>query len=244
MTRSKQALYVLTTKLKEDTSAKNFARLMMLTIHSASDVVEIGDENWFDGHQIGNVEKGVSRSGEESILPCTAGTPHSQSPSSLAVKLHSAEQSGARATFSSDAADLGTEIHEVFSRIAWDRNGVDLSGCSVQARNLLAPFLQSKVAGEIFTKPGEDWDLWNERAFDLMIDNVWISGIFDRVHICRKDGRAVEARIYDYKTNRSTPEEIAKEYEGQMEQYRKAIAALLGIGVDQVSAQTVPIRLS
>jgi ATP-dependent exoDNAse (exonuclease V) beta subunit len=244
MTRSKQALYVLTKKLKEDTSAKNFARLLMLTIHSASDVLEIGDENWFAGHQIGNVEKGVSRSGEESILPCTAGTPHSQSPSSLAVKLLSSDQSGARAAFSSDAADLGTEIHEVLSRIAWDSKVVDLSGCSDQARKLLAPFLQSKVAEKIFTMPEGDWDLWNERAFDLMIDNVWISGIFDRVHICRKDGRAVEARIYDYKTNRSTPEAIAKEYEGQMDQYRKAIAALLGIGVDQVSAQTVPIRVS
>jgi len=255
MTRSKQALYVLTKKLRATTTSKNFARLLMLTLNAGSDVVSFGKENWYERYALRSEESATAKREIHPLIPCTAGTPHALSPSGLAAKAQSGihsqnssrDQSGeqdARAAFSLDAAELGTEIHEVLSRVAWDRQNVDFSGCSPQARNLLVPFLESKVAEEIFTKPGEDWDLWNERAFDLMIDNVWISGIFDRVHICRKDGRTVEARIYDYKTNRSSPEEIAKEYEGQMDQYRKAIAELLGIGVDHVSAHTVPIRLS
>ena len=52
----------------------------------------------------------------------------------------------------------------------------------------------------------------------------------------------MEARIYDYKTNRSTPENIALEYQPQMEQYCKAASILLGIAIDNVSARTVPIR--
>jgi ATP-dependent exoDNAse (exonuclease V) beta subunit len=75
-----------------------------------------------------------------------------------------------------------------------------------------------------------------------MAGGQWISGIFDRVHIRRERGKAVEARIYDYKTNRSTPEAIAGQYEGQMEQYRQAAAKLLGITTDNVSARTIPIR--
>ena len=242
MTRSKQALYVLTKKLGDTTSAKNFARLLMLTIHSATDVVEVGDENWFTGHKIGKVSKGADRKGAESILPCTAGTPHSHSPSSLAVKLLSAEQSGARAAFSSDAADLGTEIHEVLSRIDWDIKQADLSKCSPAARELLEPFLCSEQAREVFTRVGNEWINWNEKSFDLMIEGKWVSGCFDRVHVRYEQGRPMQALIYDYKTNRSTPESIAREYEPQMAQYCKAASILLGIGIDQVNARTVPIR--
>jgi ATP-dependent helicase/nuclease subunit A len=242
MTRSKQALYVLTKKLKTDTSAKNFARLLMLTIHSASDVVEFGDESWFNGHSKGMVGKGASHMIAESILPCTAGTPHSHSPSSLAVKHQASLESEARASFSSDAAELGTEIHEVLSRITWDLKEADLSGCTEQALELLGAFLKSKEAKKIFSKPDGEWDLWNEKPFDLMIDGQWISGCFDRVQILREGGKPVKAEILDYKTNRSTHEAIAKEYEGQMEQYRKAAAQLLGLDVTQVTARTVPIR--
>ena len=77
-----------------------------------------------------------------------------------------------------------------------------------------------------------------------MAGGKWISGIFDRVHIRWEGGKAVEARIYDYKTNRSTAEAIAQQYEWQMEQYRLAAAKLLGITIDKVSARTIPIRQS
>lgn len=251
VTRSRRALYIVTDRIPGRTDAKHFGRLLELLLDPGSSHYEKGDWDWYEEKPLPDAvisdESSLKDSVSQSPLArCTSGTPHPVSPSSLAVKKPGKKFTGAQGDGldSLDAADLGTEIHEVLSRIAWDSKVVDLSGCSDPARKLLAPFLQSKVAEEIFTKPGGDWDLWNERAFDLMIDNVWISGIFDRVHICRKDGRAVEARIYDYKTNRSAPKVIAEEYEGQMDQYRKAIAALLGIGVDQVSAQTVPIRLS
>ena len=75
-----------------------------------------------------------------------------------------------------------------------------------------------------------------------MIEGQWVSGCFDRVHVRREGGKPVEAHILDYKTNRSTPEAIAREYDGQMEQYRKAASILLGIGIERVTARTVPIR--
>ena len=77
-----------------------------------------------------------------------------------------------------------------------------------------------------------------------MIDGQWISGIFDRVQILRERGRPVKADILDYKTNRATPEAIKEEYEGQMEQYRKAAAQLLGLPIENVTARTVSIRLA
>ena len=242
MTRSKQALYVLTKKLKHNTTSKNFARLLVLTLNPGSDVVPYGKENWYEDHPLRNEKSSPAASEASFLSPCTAGTPHALSPSSLAVKHQATLESEARASFSSDAAELGTEIHEALSRITWDLKEADLSGCTEQARELLQPFLRSKSAKEVFSKPAGDWDLWNEKPFDLMIDGQWISGCFDRVQIRREGGKPVEAEILDYKTNRSTHEAIAKEYEGQMAQYRKAASQLLGIDVTQVTARTVPIR--
>ena len=253
MTRSKQALYVLTKKLKQDTSSKNFGRLLMLTLNPGSEVVPFGNEHWYKAHALVSeaVMKGERK--EVPLAPCTSGTPHPLSPSSLAgkkalpkAKAHEGDGSGdgtGNGNYSLDAADLGTEIHEVLSRVEWDTSVVDLSRCTEPARDLLETFLSSEVAKAVFTKPGEDYELWNEKPFDLMIDGQWISGIFDRVQIRREGGRPVKAEILDYKTNRATPEAIKEEYEGQMEQYRKAAAQLLGIPIESVTARTVPIRL-
>jgi len=245
MTRSRQALYVLTKKLKSDTSAKNFARLLMLTLSPASDVVPFGNENWFKTHTIANVNNASAGREPVAIPECTVGTPRPLSPSSLAgkkvAKIDPPESEGAHAL---DAADLGTEIHEVLSRIEWDLAQANLGVCSQEASRLLKIFLATPEAKEVFSKPSGsgEWDLWNEKPFDLVIEGQWISGIFDRVHIKREGGTVVAVEILDYKTNRSTPEVIEKEYSGQMEQYRKAAAKLLGISAAKVTARTVPIR--
>ena len=248
MTRSKFALYVLTPKLPTPTTTKSFARLLRLTLSDDQAFVS-GHADWYDSHPLPtDTDTEVSRSGDAATaaLPkCIAGTPHPVSPSSLTgKKVAKVAQPEGDSTISLEAADLGTEIHELLSRIEWETAKIDLTSCSKSAHELLKTFLKSAEAEEVFSKPGEDWILWNEKPFDLMAGGKWISGIFDRVHIRREGGKAVEARIYDYKTNRSTPEAIAQQYEGQMEQYRLAAAKLLGITIDKVSAQTVPIRQS
>lgn len=108
---------------------------------------------------------------------------------------------------------------------------------------MLERFLRSDLAREVFTKPSGDWDLWNERAFDIELEGSWVSGCFDRVHIRREGGKPTEAVILDYKTNRSSPEAIASEYQGQMEQYRKAASLLLGLPMERITAKTVPVRI-
>lgn len=250
MTRSKQALYVVTKRLKQDTSSKNFARLLMLTLNPGSEEVPFGNENWYMAHDLASEVAPKGERKETRLSPCTSGTPHPLSPSSLAAKknlpkskVHEVEGHGEE-TYSLDAADLGTEIHEVLSRVEWDTSVVDLSTISEIARELLEAFFTSEEAKSVFSKPEGDWDLWNEKPFDLMIDGQWISGIFDRVQINREGGNPVSADILDYKTNNKSPEEIESEYEGQMEQYRVAASKLLGINLDRVTARTVPIRVA
>jgi len=250
MTRSKHALYVVTNEIGPASKAKNFGRLLKLTLNTASSVYEKGNETWYqckEEPENTNTSKNQTPAtpSEKPGLPaCSAGTPHAVSPSSLALKVKQSKETPGKSMFSADAAELGTEIHELLSQIEWDHSKIDLSSCSSEAGRLLGGFLNSAEAKTLFTQPGKDWDFWNEKAFDLMDGDQWISGILDRVHIRSENGKAVEARIYDYKTNRSTPEAIAKEYHEQMEQYRQAIAKLLGISVDKVTARIVPIRQS
>ena len=244
MTRSRNALYVVTNRIGAKSTARNFGRLLSLTLNPGSPVYEVGNEKWYE------VKEGAKEEGEgvdeevkkARLSPCSACTPHALSPSSLSLKVKQAREFAVKSSFSSDAAELGTEIHEVLSRIGWDPGAADLGSCSAEARRLLGIFLKTPEAESLFARPGEDWQFWNEKPFDLMIDGQWISGIFDRVHIRKESDKAAEARIYDYKTNRATPEDIAGEYEGQMEQYRQAAAKLLGIGNEKVTARTVPIR--
>jgi ATP-dependent exoDNAse (exonuclease V) beta subunit len=249
VTRSRRALYIVTDRLSEGTDAKHFGRLLELLLAPGSSHYEKGDWDWYEEKLLPDTVVSQESSSKDSIAQsplarCIAGTPHPVSPSSLAVKKVGKKFTVAQGNGpdSLDAADLGTEIHEVLSRIEWDSTQADLSGCSEPARELLAPFLKSAHAKEVFSKPAGEWDLWNEKPFDLVIDGKWISGCFDRVHVRREGGKAVEAHIYDYKTNRSAPEAIAKEYEGQMEQYRQAASRLLGLPLDKISAKTVPIR--
>ena len=246
-TRSRHALYILTEKLGEKTTAKNFCRLLMLTLHSASSCYEKGDSGWYEAKPLlpSTVESTSTEVASPSFPPCTAGTPHPLLPSSLACNHEGNKEAPHRAEsslFSPDAADLGTEIHGLLSQIEWNRNSLDLAQCSPEAGRLLQTFLATSEAGTIFTSPGEQSTLWCERAFDMMLDGKWVSGIFDRVHVRREAGKVVAAEIFDYKTNRSSPEAIAHEYASQMELYRQAAAKLLGIDPAHVTARTVPIR--
>jgi hypothetical protein len=95
----------------------------------------------------------------------------------------------------------------------------------------------------VFATPAGCFDLWREKAFDLMIDGEWVSGIFDRVVIhCSTEGQPVSATIYDFKTDHGTDTEIEERYVGQMAVYRQAVCKLLAIPRESVSTKIVRIR--
>jgi ATP-dependent exoDNAse (exonuclease V) beta subunit len=114
---------------------------------------------------------------------------------------------------------------------------------SREAVDLVRCFLEKPIAKEVFTKPQSQTDLWRERAFDVMLDGQWVSGVFDRVAVHRsKNGVPDSAIIYDFKTDHGSPAEIEERYAGQMEVYRKAVCSLLQLSPDCVKAQILCIR--
>ena len=93
---------------------------------------------------------------------------------------------------------------------------------------------------EAFVRPAGFVELWRERAYELLVDGTWESGVIDRV-VFAADG----ATIYDFKTNRpkrdETPaafaERLRTTYAGQLAAYRRAVAALTGLAPERIQTK-------
>jgi ATP-dependent exoDNAse (exonuclease V) beta subunit len=239
LTRAKKALYVLTTTLGANPTAKNFARHLLLQFDA--DSAFIGKANWYQGHTLGAVTTAPVASASHLFCPPLQGTPKPASPSSF--KAQPGEGRGF-VSLSREASELGTEVHEALAGIGWLESGPRLSqNISQQAANLLRGFLEKPIAKDVFTKPDQPHNLWRERAFDVTLDGQWVSGVFDRVLVYLSEvGKPTSAIIYDFKTDHGSSAEIEERYAGQMENYRQAVCKLLAIPSESVSTKIVRIR--
>jgi ATP-dependent exoDNAse (exonuclease V) beta subunit len=91
-------------------------------------------------------------------------------------------------------------------------------------------------------------EVWRERAFEMLLDDSWVSGIVDRAVICRDaSGKPVSAAVFDFKTGVLSPDaDLAAEashYSVQLNLYRRAVAALAGLPADAVDCKVVFTRL-
>ena len=238
LTRAKKALYVLTNELGPNTSAKNFARHLLFQFGASS--ASIGNANWYQAHAIGDASTDPVAAAHPFCSPLH-GTPKPSSPSDFKAEPASGPKF---AIVSLDAAALGTEVHQALAGIEWiDSRMPDLESLSSPATNLVRGFMDKPVAREILTRPTNSVDLWRERAFDVILDGQWISGVFDRVMVHQSpDSRPISAIVYDFKTDQGNSVDIEARYEGQMEIYRKAACKLLCLTEAQVKSQILCVR--
>ncbi len=102
----------------------------------------------------------------------------------------------------------------------------------------------------LFIKQEEQVEVWREKAFELLIDGEWISGVFDRVVLVRAEvgGKVEKADIIDYKTSRVEGEKAiateAEYYRPQMTVYRQALAKLTGLAEKDIRCLLVFTRPS
>ena len=239
LTRAKKALYVVTTELGENTKSKNFARHLGLQFGSSS--VQFGNAKWFEADKTKDADSISAPAAPIVFHAPFHGTPKPVSPSSF--KAESAVGLGI-AGLSLDAAELGIEVHVALAGIEWmESSALQMDALSREAADLVRGFLQKPIAQTVFTKPPNPADLWRERAFDVMLEGQWVSGVFDRVVLHRSnEGSPTAAIIYDFKTDHGTAAEIEERYAGQMEVYRKAVCRLLRLSPDCVKSQILCVR--
>jgi ATP-dependent helicase/nuclease subunit A len=133
----------------------------------------------------------------------------------------------------SHALQRGTRLHEALSQVEWlDPAAPQPAGIATSELDLTL----CSALRDALTRAPHVIDLWRERPFELVADNQWISGTFDRVVFFEKDGERW-AEIVDFKSNRRRGNEseaafalrMQETYAEQMSSYRQALSRLSGI---------------
>lgn len=169
-----------------------------------------------------------------------------------------------------DILDFGSAIHELFEKVEWLDPGGDAEAeaeeilgawrrsvdCSDEVdRDVRTQFracLKSGEARRALARPAGGARLWREKRFEVILDDRWISGVFDRVAIVRNDsGNPTSAAILDFKSDQglrsgADVKKRAERHRPQMELYRRALSAILGLAPGRISTQllfTAPAKV-
>lgn len=157
------------------------------------------------------------------------------------------------ALFSAHAATVfGAAVHEAFAQIEWLADPTSVSSArapaamaaSEEVRAEIDACLRAPEIARLFARARPAAEVWRERAFELLLGDELVSGVFDRVLVERDaTGRATAATVVDFKTDRlASPaglDEAAARHRPQLDRYREALAHLLGLPAEKISATVV-----
>ena len=233
VTRAKRGLYLLSRRLSEKSNCRGFSRLLHETF--SRDGKRSGNPTWYR-----NVERKTPPAEAPRILPLLG----ERRTGSLPLLPSQANALPIRAaSFFGDASALtaGSEVHRALAKISWIDDGLpDFGDLPAGIARLIADFLKTETAMRLLNRPATPHSLWREKAFDVMLNGQWISGVFDRVIIHRSDaGEARRAAIYDFKTDEG---EIAEAYRGQMNLYRKSLGCLIDLPEEKITSSLIAVR--
>ncbi len=173
----------------------------------------------------------------------------SQKPVALPLRRQRPSESGAAGAFHASVLEhsaVGTLVHVLLSGVGWyhegilaefrervglryaQRTAVEAAGISMVERALEVAAFQ-----DVLRQPSADAVLWVERAFDVIVQGTWISGVMDRVVIEPGAGRAT---IIDFKSGGAERQHV-----GQLRQYRTALAFLTRIPSAQIQCLVVDL---
>mgnify|MGYP006276726119 FL=1 len=144
---------------------------------------------------------------------------------------------------------FGSRVHEVLARHEWPVE--ECPGAPTGDRALddyLRAGLAAPALRDALARPRPAPLVWREKAFEVLLDGRWISGVFDRVHLparWREDPRTV-VDLLDYKTDRAEAlaEGVPAEYRDQLDLYRRALARILGIDPARIRARLLFLGLA
>jgi ATP-dependent helicase/nuclease subunit A len=258
MTRAKRALYLIVEPPAAKSTSQNFTRLLRETLgESWAD----GDARWFEkiipveGGEAGNaIVSNDEDEGAGASWPLRAARRPARTPSGL--KKSALSGSLVFALGRNGAADFGTAVHARFSELEWiGAGGIGAfaerwrdAGVANDAVEEVLACLRAPTLVARWTPPVRQAEVWRERAFEMVLDGAWVTGIFDRVVVeFDQAGRAVQASVIDFKTDRVTDTaDVAAgvaRHAGQLNLYRRVVAVLTGLACSQVSCELIFTRL-
>lgn len=154
-----------------------------------------------------------------------------------------------------DSMELGKAIHELCEKISWvDETDVEdlihewqraSSAPEETKQRAVAQFRKAMVSDEVrqvLSKPEGAVSLWREKHFEIVLEDQWITGVFDRVVITHgPDGKPLQATILDFKSyeiaDGTELADTAEYYRPQLVLYGRALSRMLQIAPAQVTLQ-------
>lgn len=242
MTRAKRAMYLVVEPLAEGSRKRDFPWLLRETLGPA--YVE-GDVRWYADLQPEPSEPPHDGVAKVEAAPAPARLP-ARTPSGTERSVLTGAQ--AFALSASAGAERGTAVHALLAEIAWRRPGEGAvsselwSQADPSVRAEAQACLDAPALADVFARPSGslvEVDLWRERAFEVVLDGHWITGMCDRVVIVREPGGvARRAWVWDFKTDRVGDRagalRTAERYAEQLGLYRRVVAKLAGLEGEDV----------
>ena len=255
MTRAKRAMYLIAEPVG-DSVARTFPQVLRGAI---GETYAEGNPQWF-----ARIAPVLRPTAQPEALEPWQPPEHDKASLVRRTRLTARTPSGterasllAPALFDLDSrarADYGTAVHALFAEVRWSDEPWKDRVMTVRlaedvgkaARAEVMACLSAPTLADVFARPAAASlaEVWRERPFEIVLDGVWVTGVFDRVVVERDaKGRATYASVWDFKTDRVASQKdalnVARRYAGQLEIYQNVAARLTGLALEQVSATLV-----
>ena len=149
--------------------------------------------------------------------------------------------------------ELGQAIDELFEKVSWiDEADTEYLIQEWQAstrasdettQRAIEQFRKATASTEVrqaLSRPEGNVVLWKEKHFEIVLEDQWITGVFDRVTIMMSpDGKPAHATIIDFKSNEIKNDielvSTAEYYRWQLTLYAEALARMLQLDTSRVN---------
>ncbi|MBL9212920.1 MAG: PD-(D/E)XK nuclease family protein, partial [Opitutaceae bacterium] len=257
MTRAKRAMYLIT-KPAGQSESRNYPRLLTATLGEGPATVTVGtltvagawtsgDPDWFAA-VAARREAVAAETGDEAALdPDQVGRvvrrPARRPSSGRSGRVAAAQVfslAGGR------AAGFGDAVHALLAEVEWGDSAPEAAwrrrGEPADVVAEAAACLQAPALAPVWRRR-EGAGVWRERAFEIVLDGAWVTGVFDRVILAAEAGGGRTVTVIDFKTDRVTSEmelnDAVRRHAAQLNLYRRVAAVLAGVPVTAVGAEIV-----
>jgi ATP-dependent helicase/nuclease subunit A len=246
LTRAKRAMYLIT-KDPGKSESRNYPRLL------ADALGEVpwshGEARWYEGLPLG-----VRPSGPGAVSPEGRNAGWRRAPRRPARR-PSGEKGGVVEAglllrvdrLGMQAVEFGTALHALLSAVEWsDDRALELWWGNEWPPEVVAEAkacLQAPGLAHVWRRPAAG-EVWRERAFEIVLDGAWVTGVFDRVVVERgPNGAVLAVAVFDFKTDRLENElslaAAAGRHAGQMRLYRRVAAVMCGFPLDEIRSELI-----
>ncbi|MEO7413374.1 MAG: UvrD-helicase domain-containing protein [Opitutaceae bacterium] len=265
MTRAKRAMYVITQAVGSSKS-QNYPRLLGNALGFETKKIQVGriapEGTWSSGdpewHE--EVKTAPARSEDPLIAripplePRLIQIPRTGHP----IRRPTSETKGfvrGGHLFGVDGSagvDFGSAVHALLATVEWDDGMAAFTLARGKGSSMndaaLAEALACLTAPElaiVWNRPINAMsEVWRERAFEVVLDGTWISGVFDRVIVVHDtSGKVVRASVFDFKTDHVEDEtdiwNARVRHSVQIATYCRVVSVLTGLALDAIEGKMV-----